>query len=77
MAGLAGHLLSLGYFGGCLAKEEQPTAAAAENFLSSAADPLLLVSGQGHSATLAETSLHLGHRQATFGFSQSLVSLQG
>ena len=64
------------FFRGCLAEEEQPTAAAAENFLPSAADPLLLVSWQGHPATLAETPLHLRDRQATFGLSQSLVFLQ-
>ena len=43
----------------------------------SAAYPLLLMGGQRHPATLAETSLHLGHRQSTLGLSEDLVAALG
>ncbi len=44
-----------------LSWEKHAPATAAEDHLVSAADTLLLVCGQGHSATLAEPSFHLGH----------------
>ena len=61
---------------GELAEEEHPSATAAEDRLASAADPLLLMRGQGHPAALAEASLYLDHRHSTLALSKCFVMFE-
>ena len=44
--------------------------------MASAADPLLLMGWQGHSAALAQTSLDFDDRNPTLAFSKRLVMLE-